>query len=130
MRIIIKYICLLFIEKTNFKDHLASLIAMVILTILIIVVSNIKGVSLSFFPKCFNAFYVITTIVAVVLLVSTLLFALWHLEYIDSIAIRVDTGLANAMLWKVFTGLCYGIYLVLSVLKPKIVIQRCFCMVY
>ena len=50
-------------------------------------------------------------------IVSTVLFAVWHLGYIDSIAFRVETGLATAMLWKVITGLCFGI--VLSALRLK-----------
>ena len=44
-------------------------------------------------------------------IVSTLLFALWHIGYIDAIAFRVETGLAIAMFWKVITGLCFGVVL-------------------
>ncbi|MDL2238013.1 CPBP family intramembrane metalloprotease [Christensenellaceae bacterium OttesenSCG-928-K19] len=50
-------------------------------------------------------------------IVSTVLFAFWHLGYIDSLAFRVETGLAAAMLWKVITGLCFGI--VLGILRLK-----------
>jgi membrane protease YdiL (CAAX protease family) len=41
-------------------------------------------------------------------IVSTVLFALWHIGYISSIAFRVESGLANAMIWKVITGFCFG----------------------
>lgn len=44
-------------------------------------------------------------------IVSTALFALWHIGYIDAISFRVETGLAIAMFWKVITGLCFGIIL-------------------
>lgn len=51
--------------------------------------------------------------------VSTLLFALWHLGYISSIAFRVQSGLAQIMFWKVITGLCFGIVLGLVRWKAK-----------
>jgi CAAX amino terminal protease family. len=47
----------------------------------------------------------------------TLLFAVWHLGYIDGLAFRVQVGLANVMLWKAVTGLCFG--LVLGALRLK-----------
>jgi len=51
--------------------------------------------------------------------VSTVLFALWHLGYVDSIAFRTETGLANAMLWKVITGFCFGVVLGAVRLKTR-----------
>lgn len=51
--------------------------------------------------------------------VSTLLFGVWHLGYYDSIAFRVETGLANIMIWKVITGLCFGVVLGALRLKTK-----------
>jgi membrane protease YdiL (CAAX protease family) len=52
-------------------------------------------------------------------IISTILFALWHIGYISSIAFRVETGLLNAMIWKVITGLCFGIILGVVRLKTK-----------
>ncbi|MEG0691503.1 MAG: CPBP family intramembrane glutamic endopeptidase [Oscillospiraceae bacterium] len=53
-------------------------------------------------------------------LVTTVLFAIWHLGYIDSIATRTaTTGLPFAMLMKVVTGLCFGIVLGLLRYKTK-----------
>lgn len=52
-------------------------------------------------------------------MVSTVMFALWHLGYVSSIAFRVQEGLLNAMLWKVITGLCFGIILGFVRLKAK-----------
>lgn len=49
----------------------------------------------------------------------TLLFALWHLGYADSLALRVQSGLAQAMLWKAATGLGFGVVLGLLRLKAK-----------
>jgi membrane protease YdiL (CAAX protease family) len=49
-----------------------------------------------------------------VYMISTLLFAVWHLGYFDSIWFRMtlsghNTGFAFAMFMKVITGLCFGI---------------------
>lgn len=52
-------------------------------------------------------------------ILSTFLFAVWHLGYIDSIAFRVQSGLAAAMVWKVITGLCFGVVLGALRLKTK-----------
>lgn len=52
-------------------------------------------------------------------LTTTILFALWHLAYIDSIAFRVEDGLLSVMVWKVVTGLCFGIVLGAVRMKTK-----------
>lgn len=52
-------------------------------------------------------------------IVTTVLFALWHLGGVDSIALRVQTGLAQVMFWKVITGLCFGVVLGLVRIKTK-----------
>ncbi|MCL1963830.1 MAG: CPBP family intramembrane metalloprotease [Firmicutes bacterium] len=52
-------------------------------------------------------------------IVSSILFAVWHVGYIDSIAFRVETGLVNVMFLKVITGLCYGVILGALRLKTK-----------
>lgn len=52
-------------------------------------------------------------------IISTVLFALWHIGYISSIAFRVENGLANAMIWKVITGLFFGIILGAIRIKTK-----------
>ena len=44
-------------------------------------------------------------------IISTVLFALWHMGYIDALAFRFGTGLAIVMFWKVITGLCFGVVL-------------------
>ena len=45
-------------------------------------------------------------------IITTLLFAVWHLGYIDTVAFRMTSGsLAFAMLMKVVTGLFFGIVL-------------------
>jgi membrane protease YdiL (CAAX protease family) len=43
--------------------------------------------------------------------ITTVLFGVWHLGYIGSVSFRIETGLANIMMWKVIVGLCYGIVL-------------------
>lgn len=52
-------------------------------------------------------------------IVSTILFALWHFGYIRSIAFRVQGDLLSVMVWKVITGLCFGIVLGAVRLKTK-----------
>ena len=52
-------------------------------------------------------------------IITTILFALWHLGYISSIAFRVEDNLLNVMIWKVITGLCFGIALGAVRLKTK-----------
>jgi len=52
-------------------------------------------------------------------IVSTVLFGIWHLGYVYSIAFRVETGLATVMMWKVIVGLCYGVVLGALRLKTK-----------
>ena len=172
LRIGIKSVYFLAIERTDFSDRVASLIAMVLLSILILLVAKLKKIKLSVFPEHFGTGYIIFTVIvaallistpiltknrgtaAIVLLiysaivtpvfeelifrgfvwnklntlfkkewttyiVSTLLFAIWHLGYIDSIAFRVETGLINVMIWKVIVGLCFGIVLGALRLKTK-----------
>lgn len=50
-------------------------------------------------------------------LITTLLFAFWHFGYVDAIALRVQSGLWNVMMWKAITGLCFGA--VLGALRCK-----------
>ena len=52
-------------------------------------------------------------------IVTTIFFALWHLGYISSIAFRVEDDLLNVMIWKVITGLCFGIVLGAVRLKTR-----------
>lgn len=52
-------------------------------------------------------------------LTTSILFGLWHLAYIDSIAFRVEDGLLSVMVWKVVTGMCFGIVLGAVRMKTK-----------
>lgn len=168
---IIKQIIFIIVERTNYTDHIASMIGMIILSILFVFFAKKQKVALSVFPERFNKFYILGTCIAAVLfvvtpsnysggfqaimlllygsivtpifeelifrgyiwdrlnsifdkelvayIVSTVLFALWHLGYIDSLAFRTETGLASVMLWKAIIGLCYGIVLGALRLKTK-----------
>ena len=172
LRIGIKSLCFLGFERTDFSDRVASMIAMIILSILILLVAKRRKISLSVFPKNFHAGYLAATVMAAALLiltpiltkngsacaiilllystivtpvfeelifrgfvwnqlntllekewctyiVSTLLFAVWHFGYLDSVAFRVGTGLVNVMIWKAVTGLCFGVVLGALRLKTK-----------
>ncbi len=159
----IQRLIFLFIERTGFSDHMATMAGMALLTVVYLLVFRMRRVELSVFPKKFGTGYIIATAVTVVLLVvnpmnftggaeailmlvfasivtpifeelifrgyiwnklntvfskewqtylvSTVSFGLWHLGYISSIAFRVHSGLANAMMWKVIVGLCFGVVL-------------------
>ncbi|MEA4972445.1 hypothetical protein SDC9_164456 [bioreactor metagenome] len=55
-----------------------------------------------------------TTFIAV-----TILFAIWHLGYVEGIAFRAPDGLAVIMIWKIVIGFCFGIVLGAVRLKTK-----------
>jgi len=167
----LKQLIFLAVERTGYTDSVASMFAMAVLTVLLIVFAKKQKVSLSVFPRIFNKFYIIGSCVTAALLVATpsnyidgfqailllfygsivtpifeelvfrgyvwnrlntlfkkewatyvittVLFGVWHLGAIDSIAFRVEIGLANVMLMKVIVGLCYGVVLGAVRLKTK-----------
>lgn len=165
----IKRLIFVFVARTDFSDHVSTMVAMTILTTLVVVFARKQKIPLSVFPQRFGGFYIAGTCIYAILLISTpsnyiegfpamvllfyssvvtpiyeelvfrgyvwnklnavfkkewmtyiaatILFAVWHIGYIDSIAFRVDAGLAEAMLWKVLVGLRYG--LILGALRWK-----------
>ncbi len=167
----IQQLIFLFVERTDFSDHMTTMAGMALLTVFYVFIFKMRGTELLVFPKKFGTGYIIATAVTVILmianplnytggaeaiwmlifasivipiyeelifrgyiwnklntvfskewqtyLVSTVLFGLWHLGYISSIAFRVDSGLANAMMWKVIVGLCFGVVLGAVRLKTK-----------
>lgn len=167
----IKQCLFVFFKRTYYFDSIATMLAMIVITILFVTFSKKHNVSLSIFPHKFSVFYIVLTIVVIVLFLMTpsnftgstqsiillvygsiitpifeelifrgyvwnklnmifskewktyitvtVLFALWHLGYIDSIAFRVGNGLANIMMWKVITGFCFGIVLGAVRIKTK-----------
>jgi membrane protease YdiL (CAAX protease family) len=52
-------------------------------------------------------------------IITTLLFALWHLGYIDTVALKAHGNIAVIMLWKAITGLCFGVVLGFARIKAK-----------
>lgn len=167
----IKQCFFVFFKRTYYFDSIATMFAMIVITILFVIFSKKHNVSLSIFPHKFDVFYISLTIVVIVLFLMTpfnftggtqgimllvygsiitpifeelifrgyvwnklnmifskewktyvtvtVLFALWHLGYIDSIAFRVGNSLANIMMWKVITGFCFGIVLGAVRIKTK-----------
>ncbi len=161
----------LLVPRTDYSDHMAAMLGMIVLTICISITARKQGINLSVFPARFSKVYVCASILAAILLIatpsnytgsiqpitllvyssivtpvfeelifrgfvwnklnavfsnkwktyitSTVLFALWHFGYISSIAFRVNEGLLQAMMWKVLTGLCFGIVLGIVRLKTK-----------
>lgn len=171
LRFGIKQCLFVFFKRTYYFDSIATMFAMIVITVLFVIFSKKQNVSLSIFPNKFGAFYIGITIVVIVLFVmtpsnftgsvqavmllvygsiitpifeelifrgyiwnklnmifskewktyviTTVLFALWHIGYIDSIAFRVGNSLTNAMMWKVITGFCFGIILGWVRIKTK-----------
>ena len=167
----IKKFIFIFFNRTNFVDSISSMCAMIIITILFIIFTKNQNISLSIFPKEFNTFYIVSTIISSLLfiltpsnfqgqiqpillliygsiitpifeelifrgyvwnklnivfdkeckvyIVTTVLFGLWHIGYISSISFRVHEGLITVIIWKVITGLCFGIILGGLRLKTK-----------
>ncbi|WP_455718255.1 CPBP family intramembrane glutamic endopeptidase [Anaerosporobacter sp.] len=167
----IKQCIFLIVPRTGYSDRMASMLAMTLITICILILARKLKIRLSVFPPKFTSAYVCFTVIATILLIatpsnytggfkavsllvygsivtpifeelifrgyvwnklnlilinewityiiSTILFGLWHFGYISSIAFRVQDGLLNIMIWKVITGLCYGIVLGIVRLKTK-----------
>jgi len=163
IRIISTQIIFLFVERTFFTDTVASIVFMTVFVIIGIIIAKKKEVPLSVFPTRHKTFYSAATVVALVLIISsvliteekdlffisslvsstlivpvfeelifrgyvwnklekrftgkltvyiitTLLFAVWHIGYVDSIMIRVAPDkVPFIMFMKVITGLCFGI---------------------
>ena len=170
-RFVIKQVIFLFVERTNITDRMASMTAMLILTVFLSGLSKKTKTRLSVFPDQFTVPYIEATVLFAGLLIAspsnerggmepvfllayscivtpvfeellfrgciwnqlsgilgkkwatylttTILFGLWHLVYIDSIAFRAEDGLLSVMVWKVVTGLCFGIVLGAVRMKTK-----------
>ena len=66
----LKRLIFLAVDRTNFTDSIATMFAMSILTILLVVYAKRRKIALSVFPGDFNKFYIIGTCVGVALLVA------------------------------------------------------------
>jgi len=172
LRMAIEQTIFIFIERNSFTDDVATMFAMIAITVAFVLIAKKKQEHLSVFPHKFGLFYIAETIVFIGLIVSTplitgdkalqtiivmiyssiitpifeeivfrgfiwnklntvfkkewitylvttLLFAIWHLGYIEGIAFRSPNGLATTMIWKMITGLCFGIVLGGLRLKTK-----------
>ena len=171
LRLGLKQLFFLFIKRTNFSDHLASMLSFLLLTALIVVICKRQKIALTIFPPRFSRRYFFATGIVGLLLVTTpayysggieaillliyssivtpifeelifrryvwnqlsvifkravpvylwssVLFGIWHLGYFDSLVFHVGEGLPEALIWKVITGLCYGLVLGLLRLRTK-----------
>lgn len=61
----------LLIPRTDYSDHIVSMVAMIILTAFILILSKKLKVNLSIFPTKFTPFYICGSIIAFCLLVAT-----------------------------------------------------------
>ena len=67
----LKQLIFLAVERTNFTDSVASMFAMALFTVLLIVFAKKRKISLSVFPQIFNRFYIIGSCIAGILFVAT-----------------------------------------------------------
>ena len=138
---VIKRIIFFFVARTDFSDYMASMVSMIILTSIILRLSRKAEINLSIFPDKFTVSYISVSIISVVLfiaspsnyksgiesilllvyssIVTPIFEELIFRGYISSIAFRVEDNLLNVMIWKVITGLCFGIVLGAVRLKTK-----------
>lgn len=97
--------CLLFLTApSNFTEGFRAIILLVYSSIITPIFEE-----LIFRGYVWEQLSVIFNRESAVYLVSSVLFEIWHLGYFDSIALRVDSNLVEALFWKVTTGLCYGL---------------------
>jgi uncharacterized protein len=97
--------CLLFLTApSNFTEGFRAIILLVYSSIITPIFEE-----LIFRGYVWEQLSVIFNRESAVYLVSSVLFGIWHLGYFDSIALRVDSNLVEALFWKVTTGLCYGL---------------------
>lgn len=61
----------LLIPRTDYSDHMAMMIGMVVLTICILIIVLKLNINISVFPTKFTTVYVLTSIVAAILLITT-----------------------------------------------------------
>jgi len=66
-----KHFIFLFIERTKFSDNIATMFGMIILSGAFIIFAKKQKVALSVFPHIFNKYYIIGTLITVILLVAT-----------------------------------------------------------
>lgn len=71
LRLGLKQLFFLFIKRTNFSDHLASMLSFLLLTALIVVICKRRKITLTIFPPKFNRRYLFATGIVGLLLVTT-----------------------------------------------------------
>ena len=67
----IKQCLFIFFKRTDYFDRMASMFAMIVITVLFIIFTRKQNVSLSIFPDKFGIFYILVTIVVAVLFMTT-----------------------------------------------------------
>ncbi len=162
---------LMFVERTNFSDNMASMISMILLICIVITIARIFDLKMSVFPRKFSSKYIACSAIFLIVLIlnpsnffgninaillliyssivtpmyeelvfrgivwnqlaklwaieiivyviNALLFGFWHLGYIGTVAFRISDGLMTIMIWKVITGLLFGLVLGFVRLKTK-----------
>jgi len=167
LRIGIKALIFLFVEKTLLADTIVSLVFMAVIGCGILIAAQKRRPNLPVLPKKFSLVYIVATVIVAVVfistpfitqnltvyslvfllygaavtpfyeevifrgfiweavriksdksayIISTALFGIWHLGYIDTILWRTslfftDANIPEIMFWKVITGLIIGIIL-------------------
>lgn len=68
---VIKQCVFLIIPRTDYSDHMATMLGMIILAIGILITARRLGINLSVFPTRFNTVYICVSILAAILLIAT-----------------------------------------------------------
>lgn len=108
------FLIIFILTPSNFSGNIEDIFLLIYSSVVIPLYEEIifRGI-------VWNALEKILSSKIIIYLLNVLLFGIWHLGYISSIAFRVSDGLIMAMLWKVVTGLLFGLVLGLVRLKTK-----------
>lgn len=79
LRMGIEQCIFIFIQRTYFTDDIATMIAMLVLTIGFTILASARKTHLSVFPQAFGVYYIIATLLLVSLLLSTLIITSNHM---------------------------------------------------
>lgn len=71
LRMGLKSLFFVFVERTNFTDRVASLVAMALLSAVVVLYARARKLPLSVFPKRFGAWYIVASALTLTLLVLT-----------------------------------------------------------
>lgn len=108
------FLIILVLTPSNFSGNIEDLLLLIYSSLVIPLYEEIifRGI-------IWNQLEKLWTSKIIVYFITILLFGIWHIGYISSIAFRVSDGLITAMVWKVVTGSLFGLVLGFVRLRTK-----------